>query len=148
MATLSPLESTDLGVGSSVVVATIGGGGDIEASTRDGQFNFSGAPGFPALYVDPAAADTAGAVLALTNNFAGIGGDGSAYFANDDFQIDADGNTTIDGFLNCQGPSLVVANMPVGTIAAPPAGLVINQLWLDTTTSATQPIVRLSTVNT
>ena len=77
-----------------------------------------------------------------------IGADGAASFADGDFQIDADGNTTIDGFLNCQGPSLVVANMPVGTIAAPPAGMVINQLWLDTTTSATHPIVRLSTVNT
>lgn len=36
-----------------------------------------------------------------------------------------------------------VASIPSGTLVAPPAGLNIGDLWVDTTTSAQYPIVRM-----
>ena len=35
-----------------------------------------------------------------------------------------------------------MTNLPSGTLVAPPAGLAVGDLWVDTTTSAQYPIVR------
>lgn len=42
-----------------------------------------------------------------------------------------------------KGVSINVASIPSGTLVAPPAGLNIGDLWVDTTTSAQYPIVRM-----
>ena len=73
----------------------------------------------------------------------------SGYIATDghgDVYIASDGTQAIQA-LTIYGPggdiaAVNVQNMPVGTLASPPVGLQVGDLWLDTTTSATYPIVR------
>lgn len=64
------------------------------------------------------------------------GGDGIAY--------DQSLNTTDNvRFASVQTDSLeVTGQLPTGTLASPPVGLLKGDMWLDTTDSATQPIVR------
>ena len=49
---------------------------------------------------------------------------------------------------NLAAGSLRVSGPKRGTLASPPSGMVVDELWFDTTTSSTHPIPRVSTVAT
>lgn len=63
---------------------------------------------------------------------------------------DGSGNsiTNIKGDVIIQNGVQQLIGYKTGTLAAPPAGLIIGEPWADTTDSATHPIYRISTVTT
>lgn len=46
-------------------------------------------------------------------------------------------------WVNLYISNIIATGVPTGTIASPPGGLVTGQVWADTTTSATDPVLRI-----
>lgn len=61
--------------------------------------------------------------------------------------IDTSMSRTAEGIVGFN-VSIDLSNAKSGTLASPPAGLVVGEVWSDTTDSATHPIARISTTTT
>ena len=115
------------------------------------------------LPIDPGQSGGNGAIISEPGNTWALKGDGSATFGTGAFTIDPGGNiqttgettlgagpsVTIDDAGNAEFENTITATaLLLGTIAAPPTGMNPGQFWLDTTTSAEQPILRVAQVST